>query len=54
MYIAATVTDADGRFYFCRVNDSVRIDVDADGYQARSEFIQGGRDVFLEIELTRR
>jgi hypothetical protein len=54
LYIAATVTDADGRFYFCRVNDSVRMDVDADGYQGRSEFIQGARDVFLEIELTRR
>lgn len=54
MYIAATVTDADGRFYFCRVNDSVRMDVDAEGYQARSEFIHGARDVFLEIELTRR
>jgi hypothetical protein len=53
-YIAATVTDADGRFYFCRVNDSVRMDVDAEGYQAQSQFIQGAKDMFLEIELKRR
>lgn len=32
-YVANTETDETGRFFFCRVNTCVRMDVFADGYQ---------------------
>ena len=53
--VAKTQTDDAGRFFFCRVNARVRMDVFADGYQPYSyaEFISGTGDGSFEFEFRR-
>jgi hypothetical protein len=55
VYVASTETDAAGRFYFCRVNTMVRMDVSADGYQpyVYSEFVYGPGNRHFEFEFKR-
>ena len=54
-YVAYTETDESGRFFLCRVDLPVRMDVFADGYEPYQygEFIDGTRDTFFEFEFRR-
>jgi hypothetical protein len=54
-YIAHTETDESGRFFLCRVDIPVRMDVFADGYQPYQlgKLIPGTGDMFFEFEFRR-
>jgi hypothetical protein len=54
-YVANTETDEAGRFFFCRVDTRVRMDLFADGYQPYqyAEFISGTGDRSFEFEFRR-
>jgi hypothetical protein len=54
-YVAHTVSDETGRFFFCHVDTLVRLDVSADGYQPyqHAEFFSGVGDRTYEFEFTR-
>ena len=52
VYHAFTKTDVVGRFYLCRINSPIRIDVGMTGYQWESRYLRGA-SADLEIELRR-
>jgi hypothetical protein len=52
VYHAFTKTDVVGRFYLCRINSPIRIDVGMTGYQWESRFLSGP-STDLAIELRR-
>ena len=52
-YIANTETDASGRFSFCSVWTTVRLDVSREGYQGQSAFFVPGDWRSFEFELKR-
>jgi hypothetical protein len=55
IWVASTETDASGRFYFCGVDGSFRMDVDAQGYQpyVHSVFLYGSGHRSFEFEFSR-
>lgn len=53
VYYAFTKTDDLGRFFLCRINSPIRIDVGKTGYQWESRFLPGGTSTDWDIELKR-
>jgi hypothetical protein len=53
VYHAFTKADDLGRFFLCRINSPIRIDVGKTGYQWESRFLPGGSSADLDIELKR-
>jgi hypothetical protein len=54
VYHGFTRTDDSGRFFLCRINSPIRIDVDLAGYEGTWRSLRGGGDEYLAIELRRR
>ena len=53
VYQAFTKTDDLGRFFLCRINSPIRIDVGMTGYRWESRFVGGSASTDLDIELGR-
>ena len=53
VYHGFTRTDELGRFFLCRINSPIRIEVSLEGYRWVAREVRGSADVRVDIELTR-